>query len=358
MLISIIIPVYNKEEYLDECIKSVVTQDYNNLEIIIINDGSHDNSEKIINAWIKKDDRIKYIYQQNRGVAHARNRGLSIAKGEYIFFLDADDMLEKNAITKLVNHAKKNSADIIIGNIIIKQDNDKIKNKAFKNIIFNEENLHSIEVILEMFVINQRHMAMAGNKLYKLSFINKNKVRFMDKVIAEDRLFNLICYVQNPVIQLVNEYTYIYNKIKNSRSSSYDLKFFNESLSLINYFKGHLKENTIFENKNELFQLTVMYDVYKIVNHTYHNADNKIKMTISTINKLRYNSLIKNTLYKAFNNKQIINISKKNLNFFQVYLLNYLLLKSPYLIIVYKVLGVSTRKIRYSIKRIIYRFIQ
>ena len=95
MLISIIIPIYNKEKYLDDCIKSVIYQEYDNLEIILINDGSQDNSERIINKWIAKDQRIKYIAQENKGVAYARNKGISIANGEYIFLLDADDCFIK-----------------------------------------------------------------------------------------------------------------------------------------------------------------------------------------------------------------------------------------------------------------------
>lgn len=116
MLVSIIIPVYNKQDYLTDCIDSVLSQDYKNLEVIIINDGSTDNSEKIINKWIVKDYRIRYFTQSNKGVADTRNRGISIAKGEYIFLLDADDLLDKKAISKLVNYINQTNADIVIGN--------------------------------------------------------------------------------------------------------------------------------------------------------------------------------------------------------------------------------------------------
>src|SRR5699024_1200447 len=118
MLISVIIPIYNKEEYLDECINSVVNQTYKNLEIILVNDGSTDRSEVIINKWYKKDDRIVFLNQENKGVSSARNKGISKANGEYVFFIDADDRLEDNALNLLYKYSLINKSDIIMSNFI------------------------------------------------------------------------------------------------------------------------------------------------------------------------------------------------------------------------------------------------
>ena len=96
-LLSVIIPVYNVEPYLEQCLDSVINQTYKNLEIICINDGSSDNSLKILEKYQKKDSRIKLINQKNKGLSEARNAGLDVAKGEYIAFVDSDDYLELNA---------------------------------------------------------------------------------------------------------------------------------------------------------------------------------------------------------------------------------------------------------------------
>src|SRR5699024_4722048 len=150
MLISIIIPVYNKEQYLNECIKSVIYQKYEDIEIIVINDGSRDNSENIIKEWSIIDNRIKFISQNNQGVARARNKGISLAKGKYIFFLDADDYLEKTAISKLVTNAKHTKSDIIVGNFYEITGKQVVKKESFKNMLFNKYDLGLTETLLEM----------------------------------------------------------------------------------------------------------------------------------------------------------------------------------------------------------------
>ena len=112
-LISIIVPVYNAESYLDRCIKSVVQQTYWNLELILIDDGSYDDSSEICSCWISKDDRIKYYHQYNSGVSLARNLGMKYAKGEYVAFVDADDFLDNSFCEKMIKHLEENDADII-----------------------------------------------------------------------------------------------------------------------------------------------------------------------------------------------------------------------------------------------------
>lgn len=111
-LISIIIPVYNLENYIERCLKSVINQTYSNIEIIIVNDGSTDNSGNIIDEFAKKDSRIKVLHKENTGVSDTRNRGLEIAKGDYIGFVDGDDEISNNMYQRLLENMKKYDADI------------------------------------------------------------------------------------------------------------------------------------------------------------------------------------------------------------------------------------------------------
>ena len=103
-MVSIIIPIYNVEKYSDECITSVINQTYKNIEIILVDDGSPDNCGKICDNYALKDKRIKVIHEKNGGLSFARNTGLNIATGEYVYFLDSDDYLTDNAIELLCNH--------------------------------------------------------------------------------------------------------------------------------------------------------------------------------------------------------------------------------------------------------------
>lgn len=129
-LISIIVPVYNVAPYLERCLQSIVQQDYSTLEIILIDDGSTDGSEKICDEWAAKDERIKVLHQQNHGQAHARNRGLGMAQGEWISFVDADDYLAEHAIALLWEEAERSEADLAIGNFYFVSEDASQKHLA------------------------------------------------------------------------------------------------------------------------------------------------------------------------------------------------------------------------------------
>ena len=115
-LISIIVPVYKVEKYLDKCVQSIVDQTYQNLEIILVDDGSPDNCGAMCDVWAKKDSRIKVIHKENGGLSDARNAGIKAASGEYIFLLDGDDYILKNAIELMYKGVTENNADIAICN--------------------------------------------------------------------------------------------------------------------------------------------------------------------------------------------------------------------------------------------------
>ncbi len=112
--ISVIIPVYNVEEYLDRCLESIVNQTYKNLEIILVDDGSPDNSPQMCDEWTKKDSRIKVIHKKNGGLSDARNVGVDNAAGEWIYFIDSDDYIELNALEILINAAVNNDCDMAV----------------------------------------------------------------------------------------------------------------------------------------------------------------------------------------------------------------------------------------------------
>lgn len=113
-LISIVVPVYNVENYLDRCVKSIIAQVYTNIEIILVDDGSSDNSGKICEKWKEKDKRIIVIHKKNGGLSSARNAGIEIAKGKYIAFVDSDDYISKNMYSELYRVLKQNNSDIAI----------------------------------------------------------------------------------------------------------------------------------------------------------------------------------------------------------------------------------------------------
>ena len=145
-LITVVIPAYNVEKYIERCIKTVVNQTYENIEIILVDDGSPDNCPKICDKWAKKDNRIIVIHKENGGLSDARNAGIDIAKGEYITFIDSDDYIEKDYVEFLYNMIKEDKTDLSICSHTVIYETGKIIEKETKvrDVLPKEEVLYQI----------------------------------------------------------------------------------------------------------------------------------------------------------------------------------------------------------------------
>ena len=176
--ISIIVPIYNAEKYLNKCIDSIINQTKKELEIILINDGSTDNSETIIKKY--DDKRIKYFKNKNQGIGKTRNFGIDKATGKYIIFLDSDDFLELNACEKMYEKAEKEKLDIVVCDYYRYFDNGKqeeVKLPDFKNSSLKE----NPNIISE-------HLSPWA-KIYKTDLIKKNNIKFVENLKYEDAPF-------------------------------------------------------------------------------------------------------------------------------------------------------------------------
>ena len=214
-LISIIIPVYNVERYLNRCIDSVINQSYKNLEIILVDDGSTDTSGKICDEYAIKDNRIKVIHQKNAGVSNARNNGLKNAKAEYIGFVDSDDFIELDMYEYLHDLLLKYNADISICQVdYIKGDNIKY------NMLLKENKIMTKEKALETLYTQLYNV----NKLFKRNFI-ENIFFTEDVFVGEDMLFCLKCFEKVNKIIYGNKikYHYIYN-FSSATKNSFNIK--------------------------------------------------------------------------------------------------------------------------------------
>ncbi len=161
-LISIIVPVYNVEKYLERCILSIINQSYSNIEIIIVNDGSTDGSEDIINKYKKEDSRIKSIYQENGGLSSARNTGIDCCNGEYIMFVDSDDYIHANMTKTLYTNMIENDADISVCDFYWDYDD-----KIIQETNTNECHFYTGDEVIFQLRDNNLITVVAWNKLYK-----------------------------------------------------------------------------------------------------------------------------------------------------------------------------------------------
>ena len=206
-LVSIIIPVYNAEKYLKKCIDSILNQSYNEFELLLINDGSTDNSKEIIEQLKKKDKRVVTIHKKNEGVSSARTVGLDVAKGEYILFVDADDYLEKDYIEyfyNLINCSFGLDMAVNYNKFCIHTPYQVKKEKV---------ELLSSEKIMEYIYTSKINEAV-WNKIYRRSFLKKNNIIFNKDIwYGEGMLFNMQCLQCTEKIAVGNKRVYhqVYN---------------------------------------------------------------------------------------------------------------------------------------------------
>ncbi len=214
-LVSIIVPVYNVEEYLPDCIESIINQIYKNIEIILIDDGSPDNSGLICDEYAKKDDRIKVIHKVNEGVSTGRNKGIEAAKGEFIVFVDSDDFLNPDSIEILVNKQAKNDFDFVCGKLKrITNEKSEVPD-IITGEYFNENVFESIFDILEVYGI----MGPCA-KLFKTGIIKENELHFMEDVtFGEDSIFVLEYIEKSKSVAIINNVVYNYNCMNESSAS-------------------------------------------------------------------------------------------------------------------------------------------
>lgn len=220
-LVSVIVPVYNVEKYLSQCLDSIIHQTYKNLEIILVNDGSTDGSGKICDDYAAKDGRIKVIHQENGGLSDARNKGLDLMTGQFVTFVDSDDYLENNCIHTLYTYAYTCKTDISIGKFIEFEENTS--QFLFHNHLNNG---NKIEFLTGDQCLERHHkyflsiFVTAWAKLYRTSLFNDSnpckKIRYPLGVLHEDQYTTHKLFFKSNKIVFVNDYLYVYRVRKNS----------------------------------------------------------------------------------------------------------------------------------------------
>ena len=201
--ISIIIPIYNSEDFLDRCIHSILNQTEKDIEIILVNDGSKDKSSAICDEYAQKDSRIKVIHQENQGVSVARNNALSIANGDFVGFVDSDDYIHPQMFEKLLKTANETQADIVMCDTLTVYDNKKTKDDTItqlsQNITLKKQNI-SPKLLLEL-------AGSACRCIYRNTLITTENIQFPQGIkFSEDRIFNIysfgfaqkIAYIKKP----------------------------------------------------------------------------------------------------------------------------------------------------------------
>ncbi|MBS3202812.1 glycosyltransferase [Turicibacter bilis] len=249
--VSIIIPVYNVEKYIVQCLDSVINQSLQDIEIIIVDDGSPDRCGEICEEYAKLDNRIKVIHKQNEGLGYARNSGISIASGEYIGFIDSDDFVEKNMFEELYNTAVKQKADAVYCGIYYHQNNESVASD-FVNSISVWSGKNEVKKFLMDLVssdIDEVEDARFGATVWKGIFSRKviveNKIKFYSEreYVSEDSLFDIDFMSKAERVVMIPQNYYYYRYNPESLTSVYRDDRFAKNIELYKLGKQKLWEN-------------------------------------------------------------------------------------------------------------------
>ena len=238
--ITVIVPVYNQENFLDECVLSIMNQTYKNLEIILVDDGSTDNSLEICRFYENLDKRIKVIHKENGGLPSARNAALDVAKGKYIMFCDSDDYYLPNSCELLLNEMIKRKADYVVGNYINCDEDGVLWNDP----VFSQKEYKSFRLSINDYKKSFYIMSSSVcNKMFRRSFLKKYNMRFTEGVPAEDAIFTTYCFIKSTRIFYIKDIMYVYRQRTDSISWSQKHKsaasWFVCLLNICNYWLSH-----------------------------------------------------------------------------------------------------------------------
>lgn len=259
--LSIIVPIYNVEMYLKECLESLYKVKNINYEIILVNDGSTDDSGSIINKYLLRFPKItKIIEKENGGLSSARNAGLKIAKGKYISFIDSDDFIEPTKYLELFEKAKNNNLDITLGNNNKYKKGKIIRYKAEKKI--SEMPILSGEDFLKESLKKNFYKVEVWTNFYKRNFLIENNFQFKENLLHEDILFSLQTLPKAKRVKYYDIDFYYYRQRDNSISST--RKYINDQhrLYILKFILDYYKNNNIFIPRINNILIHILWEIF------------------------------------------------------------------------------------------------
>lgn len=298
VLVSVIIPTYNVEDYLDECLNSLLNQTFSNIEIIIVDDCSTDSTQEIISYYEKKDHRIKTVISNKKiGPGGCRNIGLNLAKGKYIQFVDSDDWVDNDAIEQLYNYAEKFKTQILQFKVIIYDDSERLfKRTDYYNINilkdFENKTFNVLSIPNGPFYITNA----VWNKFYLKSFLNRISVRFPENIIFEDNpfFFHVFCEAQN--IYFINEYYYNRRIRPNSITASKNTIPLN-TIDIVEHVLNIFLKNELYKYYKEYILNYIISQIKKYSENIPKNLQKEFK----SIAKMKiYKFMFEYELYEDF----------------------------------------------------------
>lgn len=279
-LISIIVPIYKVQDYLEKCIESILAQSITNFELILIDDGSPDDCGKICDYYAARDSRIRVIHKKNEGLSAARNTGLDIAQGEYIGFVDSDDWIEKNMYETLINLLIDNDADIAQCEFIKTFDEDETIDNRERYIV---EIFNNIESLKNLYYEKAISTVVSWNKLYKKVLFEE--IRFPKGKIHEDEFTTHKLLYKSKKLVYTNKVFYYYRQTPNSIMNS---KFNKKRLDILDAMQERLEFAELINNEMFTYETLKKY-MFRLISF-YYKCKKEIPEEKDIINDIKKRS--------------------------------------------------------------------
>ncbi len=298
--ISCVIPLYNSEKYIERCLDSVLQQTFKDFEVIIVNDGSTDKSFEIASKYIGLDPRIKIISQENQGLSISRNNGTKIAKGDYIFYLDSDDEITKDAFSSVYNRMMENKVDILIFNYAKVYSNrssikrQKLQERVVYSTLVDKKKILSTSV-------------MPSNKLYSRDFLIKKNIFFYPNIYYEDVPFLWKSAIPAESIAFLDKNILLYHQNHNSIiNSDYTEKKINDIIKAMLVIREVILEYNVYYIYKDIYEIKTIktfIDFFYNIKNNKKKTYVKMRENIKFINIKEYKgkiSIYKYIKYKLF----------------------------------------------------------
>lgn len=245
--ISVIVPVYNTGKYLKRCLETIVNQSYKNIEVIVVDDASTDDSPAIITQFLNMYDFVQYYrLPSNGGVGNARNIGISYATGDYIGFVDSDDWIDSNFYATLISNVENNNADIGICGIKTEYNNFQSSKMRYlymyENVI---DNIYALHSLTNEYAHDIKISPIINNKIYKTSLITKNKILFDSQKRSQDNYFSFFMLIYARKIAIVPDTFYHYYQRNGSATHDFSKKYIDDYFYILKSIYDSLKERNL-----------------------------------------------------------------------------------------------------------------
>lgn len=324
--ISVIVPVYNTQDYLKKCLESIVNQTLTDIEIIVVNDGSTDKSLDILKNYQFKYDNIIIINKQNEGQGAARNKALEICKGDFIAFVDSDDYIEENMLESMFSKSLESDLDVVVCNYKYVNNTEQERKNDNSPVLDEQEIISNVECI-KRFLVTETIEGFSWNKLFKRELFNINNIRYPEGMKYEDIPTIVSLLINAKKIGFINSKLYNYVTRENSTTSSQNIQ------NIRDYIKANCMVGKILEynditlkNEYEFFYskrvVNIVYGTIKICKRKDESIKfaNDMLENINKVNKFRIfwsnkyfkkidavKILIKIYLYKKYVHRNIVN---------------------------------------------------